>query len=166
MATRRFNVLILCTGNSARTILAEALFRRHGYARFSAYSAGSHATGQVHPRTLELLTAERHDVSGLCSKSWDVFAQPDSPRMDLVITVCDAVAGEACPIWPGAPVRVHWGLPDPAKAEGADAQRRAFRAVYQALERRVLALMALSDEQLLTRAALEKVHEEAGPPAL
>jgi len=157
-APRRFNVLILCTGNSARTILAEALFRRHAYARFSAYSAGSHPYGEVHPQTIELLRAERHDTSAFCSKSWDEFAKPDSPRMDIVITVCDAVAGEACPIWPGSPVRVHWGLPDPAKAEEGAARRAAFRDTYDALERRVLALLQLSDDEVLSRAALEQVH--------
>lgn len=158
---RRFNVLILCTGNSARTILAEALFRRLGYARFTAYSAGSHATGSVHPDTIDLLLAERFDTKSFCSKSWDEFARPGAPKMDIVITVCDAVAGEACPLWPGNPVRVHWGLPDPAKVADPAARRAAFRATYAALERRVRALLALPDELLGDPKALAKVHADA-----
>lgn len=158
---RRFNILILCTGNSARTILAEALFRRWGYARVTAHSAGSHATGSVHPDTIDLLLAERFDTKAFCSKSWDEFAQPGAPKMDIVITVCDAVAGEACPLWPGNPVRVHWGLPDPAKVEEPVARRAAFRAIFAALERRVRALLALPDELLADPKALAKVHAEA-----
>lgn len=158
---RRFNVLILCTGNSARTIMAEALMRRLAYSRFSAYSAGSHATGSVHPDTIELLKSERYDVSSFCSKSWDEFAHPGAPKMDVVITVCDAVAGESCPIWPGSPVRVHWGLPDPAKVEHREARRTAFRETYAALERRVRALMALPDELVTDPATLNKLHAEA-----
>lgn len=158
---RRFNILVLCTGNSARTILAEALLRRHGYARFTAHSAGSHATGRVHPNTIELLRAERYDLTSFCSKSWDEFARPDAPKMDIVITVCDAVAGESCPLWPGNPVRVHWGLPDPAKVEDREERRAAFRATYAALERRVNALLALPDAQLSDPKALAKVHAEA-----
>ena len=158
---RRFNVLILCTGNSARTIMAEALMRRLAYARFSAYSAGSHATGSVHPDTIELLRSERYDTSSFCSKSWDEFAAPGAPQMDVIITVCDAVAGEACPIWPGGPTRVHWGLPDPAKVEHPEARRTAFRETYAALERRVRGLMALPDELVTDAKALAKVHAEA-----
>jgi len=158
---RRYNVLILCTGNSARTILAEALLRRHAYARFAAFSAGSHPKGEVHPGTLEVLSAERFDVSSFCSKSWDEFARSDAPTMDIVITVCDAVAGESCPIWPGKPVRVHWGLPDPALVTEPEAQRAAFRATYDALERRIRALMALPDDLLKDPAALVKIHAEA-----
>jgi protein-tyrosine-phosphatase len=158
---RRFNILILCTGNSARTILAEALLRRLAYSRFHAYSAGSHATGTVHPDTIELLRAERYDTSAFCSKKWDEFAQPGAPKMDIVITVCDAVAGEACPIWPGQPVRVHWGLPDPAKVTDPEERRAAFRATYGALERRITALLALSDAQLADPKELAKVHAEA-----
>ena len=158
---RRFNILILCTGNSARTILAEALLRRLAYSRFNAYSAGSHATGTVHPDTIELLRAERYDTSSFCSKSWDEFAAPGAPQMDIVITVCDAVAGESCPLWPGRPVRVHWGLPDPAKVADPEERRAAFRATYGALERRITALLALSDAQLADAKALAKVHAEA-----
>ena len=155
---RRYNVLLLCVGNTARTILAEAAFRRHGYARFNAYSAGSNPSGTIHPDTLDLLRAERYEVGSFCSKGWEQFSTPEAPKMDLVITVCDAVAGEQCPIWPGAPVRVHWGLPDPTKVEQPDARRRAFRATYLALERRIKALVELPDEEVLSRAALERIH--------
>ena len=135
--------------------------RRHAYARFTAYSAGSHAAGEVHPNTVELLSAERYNPKSFCSKSWDEFAQTDAPKMDIVITVCDAVAGESCPLWPGQPVRVHWGLPDPAKVEEPAARRAAFRDTYAALERRVRALLSLSDAQLGDTKVLAKVHAEA-----
>ncbi len=158
---RRVNILILCTGNSARSILAEALLRRLAHERFAAYSAGSNASGTVHPDTIDLLRAERYDTASFSSKDWDEFARPGAPKMDIVITVCDAVAGEACPLWPGNPVRVHWGLPDPAKLDDPEARRTAFRATYAALERRVRALLALPDELLGDPKALAKVHADA-----
>lgn len=139
------NVLFLCTANSARSILAEAILNRLGEGRFKAYSAGSHPRGRVNPDALECLKRHGHDVSGLASKSWDVFAGPDAPRMDLIVTVCDAAAGEACPFWPGHPLTVHWGIPDPAGADGAEGGEAAFDLAYDRLERRITAFLALGD---------------------
>lgn len=160
MKPRRYNVLLLCVGNTARTILAEALFRRHGYARFNAYSAGSEATGEVHPDTLDLLRAERYEAGTFCSKGVEQFLAADAPRFDIVITVCDAVAGEHCPVFPNAPVRAHWGLPDPTKVTEPEARRAAFRATYLALERRIQAMLALPETELLSSAALQRIHDE------
>jgi arsenate reductase (thioredoxin) len=138
------NVLFLCTGNSARSIMAEALLTRLGDGRIRAHSAGSRPAGRPNPFAVELLRARGHAIEGLRSKSWDEFAAPEAPRMDVVVTVCDAAAGEACPIWPGQPLRAHWSLPDPAAAEGSDdAKRRAFEAVYRRIEPCVAALAAL-----------------------
>ena len=161
MGHRVHDVLMLCTGNSARSILAEALFTRLGAGRVRAYSAGSHPQGSVHPGSIALLRAEGYDVNAFRSKSWDEFTQPGAPQMDIVISVCDAVAGEACPLWPGRPVRAHWGMPDPAAVSDPEAQRAAFRATYAALELRVRALLALSDEQLASANAISKVHADA-----
>lgn len=142
------NILILCTGNSARSILAEVLLRDLGAGEVTAHSAGSHPRGSVHPGALAALTARGRDIEGLRSKSWDEFAGPDAPPMDLVITVCASAAGETCPLWPGAPHRAHWGLDDPANA-GEDpsdpAVTAAFDAAYATLERRVAAWLALPD---------------------
>lgn len=144
-----FAVLVLCTGNSARSILAEALINRCGAGRFRAYSAGSHPAGRVNRFALELLRARGFDTAGLASKSWNVFAAPGAPPIDAVITVCDNAANEVCPIWPGRPVTAHWGIPDPAAATGdAAAKRAAFEDAYEALEARVAALVALSVEDL------------------
>lgn len=135
-----FTVLFLCTGNSARSILAEALMTRHGAGRLRAFSAGSHPTGVVHPLALDLLRAERLATEALRSKSWDEFAGPDAPALDAVITVCDRAAGEVCPLWPGHPASAHWGLPDPAAVIGPEAVRRAaFRHTFEALEQRIRA---------------------------
>lgn len=129
------NILVLCTGNSARSILLECLLRRMGRGAITAYSAGSQPAGKVHPQSLRLLAAEGHDINALSSKSWDIFAGPDAPVMDAVITVCGSAAGETCPMWPGAPLRAHWGVEDPAAASPQDAPA-AFREAYDILSRR------------------------------
>lgn len=135
------NVLFLCTGNSARSILAEALLNRLGEGRWRGFSAGSFPKGEVHPMALELLGARGFPTEGLRSKSWDEFAGPDSPRLDLVITVCDNAAGETCPVWPGRPARLHWGIADPAAVAGPG-QRAAFAAACDELEARIAAFLA------------------------
>lgn len=145
----QLHILILCTGNSARSILAEAIANKVGNGRLVAWSAGSFPKGQVHPHALALLAERGYETSRFRSKSWDEFAQPDAPPLDMVITVCDNAAGEVCPIWPGGPVRTHWGLPDPAAAEGSDAQiAKAFADTYAALEQRFTALVALHPESM------------------
>ena len=144
MADKPFNVLFLCTGNSARSLLAEAILNREGMGKFRAYSAGSHPKGEPHPYTIDLLKRLNHDVSAARSKSWDEFAKPDAPKMDFVFTVCDQAAAEECPYWPGQPISAHWGLPDPAVATGTDAEKAlAFAATYRALLRRIQAFRAL-----------------------
>ncbi|MBI1285615.1 MAG: arsenate reductase ArsC [Thiobacillus sp.] len=138
MDTPVYNVLFLCTGNSARSILAEALLNDMGKGRFRAFSAGSHPAGQVNPFALELLERNQYPISGLRSKPWDEFAQPDAPQLDFVITVCDKAAGEVCPVWPGQPMTAHWGIPDPAAVEGSDdVKRRAFLDAMNQMQRRI-----------------------------
>lgn len=152
---RPLHVLFLCTHNSARSILAEALLNHLGGGRFRAHSAGSspRPNQQPHPMALEALRSAGIAVDGLRSKSWDEFAQADAPRMDLVITVCDNAAGEACPYWPGQPATAHWGYADPSAIEGTDAQRReAFRQTMHAIRRRLELLVALSPERLASTA--------------
>jgi arsenate reductase len=164
-----FNVLFLCTGNSARSILAETILNRLGAGRFRAFSAGSQPKGAVHPLALELLRAKELPTDGLRSKGWSEFAGAGAPEMRLIVTVCDQAAGEACPIWPGHPLSVHWGLPDPAAAEGTLAARRAaFEDTYRALERRIAALAALPVETLepaLLKRKLQDIAAAHGPAA-
>jgi protein-tyrosine-phosphatase len=144
MAEPVFNVLFLCTGNSARSILAESLLNHLGKGRFSAFSAGSHPGGQVNPFALELLKKNHFPTGELRSKSWDEFARPAVPRLDFVITVCDNAAGEVCPVWPGQPITAHWGIPDPAAAAGSDEQKRhAFVDAMNQLQRRLSMFVSL-----------------------
>lgn len=143
-ADRVYNVLFLCTGNSARSIFGEAILNHLGSEHFHAYSAGSHPKGEVHPRTIQLLTEAGIPTGGLRSKSWDEFATPEAPQMDFVFTVCDDAAGETCPIWPGRPMTAHWGIEDPAKVRGTDlAQRAAFEDAMRFMRNRVTAFISL-----------------------
>ena len=144
MAQEILNVLFICTGNSARSILAEGLLNEIGKGRFRAYSAGSHPKGAVHPLALRELQNLRIPIDGLHSKSWDEFAKPGAPEMDFVFTVCDQAAGEMCPVWPGQPISAHWGMPDPAAVEGPDdVKARAFRDAGVTMKRRLELMLAL-----------------------
>ena len=143
------SVLFLCTGNSARSILAEAYLNHTGRGRFIAYSAGSHPAGRVNPFALELLREGGLPTTAARSKSWDEFARPGAPKIDFVITVCDSAAAEVCPVWPGHPVKAHWGVPDPAAVEGTDEQKRhAFKDALTTLSRRIDLFLALPVEKL------------------
>jgi arsenate reductase (thioredoxin) len=162
VAAKTFNVLFLCTGNSARSIIAEVLLEHWGKGRFKAYSAGSFPKGAVHPLALDLLEKAHLDTRGLRSKSWDEFAKSGALEMDFVFTVCDQAAGEVCPVWPGNPVTAHWGVPDPAAAQGTEAdRRRAFRAAYLALESRIKLFTALPIDKL-DRMAIQRSVDEIG----
>ncbi len=144
MNDKTYNVLILCTGNSARSILGEALVNLLGRGRFHGFSAGSQPTGQVNPGAIRLLLAQGLDTAGLRSKSWEEFAVPDAPQMDFIFTVCDSAAGEACPVWPGHPVSAHFGVPDPAKAHGTQEQiDQAFQQAWRTLAHRLELFMQL-----------------------
>ena len=144
MADRIYNVLFLCTGNSARSVLAEAILNKIGAGKFRAHSAGSQPKGQVNPNTIHLLQKLGYDTAGFRSKSWSEFAQPGAPALDFVFTVCDDAAGETCPVWPGQPMTAHWGIPDPAAAAGTPAEIAiAFSDAYRMLQRRIEAFAAL-----------------------
>ncbi len=144
MSDRLYNALFLCTGNSARSILAEAILRNLGAGRFQAFSAGSQPNGEVHPFAIELLRNLKLDTSFARSKSWNEFAAPGAPKMDFVFTVCDNAANESCPVWPGQPMTAHWGIPDPAAAEGTDAEKHlAFADAYRQLSNSISAFLAL-----------------------
>ena len=160
MAPRTYNVLFLCTGNSARSILAEAILNAKGNGRFRGFSAGSHPKGAVHPQALALLERTGLPTEGLRSKAWDEFARLGAPHMDFIFTVCDNAAGEVCPIWPGQPMTAHWGQPDPAAVEGTDLEKaNAFRQAFRMLERRIELFMSLPIETLDRLALGHKVHE-------
>ena len=166
MSDRPYNVLFLCTGNSARSILAEAIMNRVGAPRFKAYSAGSMPRGAVHPQALELLEQNNFQTSQFRSKSWEEFSGPDAPVLDFVFTVCDNAAAEVCPIWPGQPMTAHWGLPDPASAEGNAAQvALAFADTWRMLQRRIEIFVNLPVESL-DRLSLQRRLDEIGRVAV
>jgi arsenate reductase len=163
---RLYNVLFLCTGNSARSVLAEAILNKIGAGKFKAHSAGSHPKGRVHPNTLRLLGSMGYDTSGFRSKSWNEFAQSGSPALDFVFTVCDDAAGETCPFWPGQPMTAHWGVPDPAAATGSPSEiALAFNDAYRMLHRRIEAFAALpirSLDKLTLQSKLREIGKMAG----
>ncbi len=157
-----YNVLFLCTGNSARSILAEAIMNRLGKPRFNAFSAGSNPTGQVHPMSLDLLKRLNYDTGFARSKSWEELSGPEAPHLHFVFTVCDNAANEACPVWPGHPMSAHWGIPDPAAAEGTDAERAlAFSEAYRMLENRISVFTSLPFTSI-DRLTLKKRLDEIG----
>ena len=165
MPDSTYNVLFLCTGNSARSVLAEAILNRIGKGTFAAFSAGSQPKGAVHPQTLSLLSGLGHDISALRSKSWNEFAKPGAPRLDFVFTVCDNAAGEACPFWPGQPMTAHWGVPDPAAATGSDAEiALAFKDAYRMLHQRI-AIFAALPLRSLDRLSLQQRLRDIGAMA-
>jgi arsenate reductase len=166
MAQRSYSVLFLCTGNSARSILAESLLNTLGKGRFRGFSAGSFPKGQVHPLALELLKRMDLPSEGLRSKSWDEFAAPGAPPIDFVFTVCDNAAGEVCPIWPGKPMTAHWGIADPAAVEGSDAEKAlAFRKALEEMETRIKLFVALPIESLDPTTLREKLRAIGQLPA-
>ena len=164
MAEKIYNVLFLCTGNSARSIMAEVMLNQAGKGRFKAYSAGSHPAGKVNPLSMETLEALGFRTADVRSKNWDEFAAPGAPPIDFIVTVCDNAAGEACPIWPGRPITAHWGVEDPAAVEGSDAQKRAaFRAAAVVLHRRIELLLNLplaKIDALATRTRLQEIGKQ------
>ena len=162
MNEQSYNVLFLCTGNSARSILAEAILNKAGQGRFHAYSAGSQPKGQIHPQTLQLLQDLSYDTRSFRSKSWSEFTEPGSPIFDFVFTVCDNTAAETCPVWPGQPMTAHWGVPDPAEAKGSPAEvALAFKDAYRMLNQRIGVFMALPIRSL-DQLALQRRLKEIG----
>ena len=159
-----YNVLFLCTGNSARSIMAESILRKKGMPNFRAYSAGSHPSGKVNPQALRQLEERHFPTEALRSKSWDEFSQPGAPRLDFVFTVCDNAAKEVCPIWPGQPLTAHWGIPDPAAVTGSQEQiERAFREAFVTLDRRIGLLLSLplsSLDQLAIKREIDRIGHE------
>ncbi|HKI25278.1 MAG TPA: arsenate reductase ArsC [Candidatus Sulfotelmatobacter sp.] len=159
---RHYNVLFLCTGNSARSIMAEAILNFRGRPNFNAYSAGSHPSGKVRPEALRQLEMAHIPTSGVRSKAWDEFSQPGSPKLDFVFTVCDNAAKEVCPVWPGQPMTAHWGVPDPAAVQGSEAEvERAFRETFFILDRRIRLFLSLP-LQTLDSLSLKKELDSIG----
>lgn len=169
MADRMFNVLFLCTGNTARSVLAEGVLRKDGAGRFNAFSAGSQPKGLVNPFALKTLAAYGYPAEGYRSKSWDEFATPGAPQMDFVFTVCDSAAGEACPVWPGHPMTAHWGVEDPAAVEGTDIEKeRAFNEAFRFMRNRISAFVALpikSLDEMSLQARLRDIGKMDGASA-
>ena len=169
MTDRPYNVLFLCTGNSARSIIGEAILNKLGAGNFRAYSAGSHPKGQVNPNTIYLLQSLGYDTSGYRSKSWDEFARAGEPKFDFVFTVCDSAAAEACPVWPGQPMTAHWGIPDPAEAKGTPAEiALAFKEAYRLLHQRIGIFTALplrSLDRLSLQSKLRDIGQLEGSTA-
>jgi len=162
MSDRIYNVLFLCTGNTARSILAEEILNKDGLGRFKAYSAGSQPKGSVNPFAIKVLTSFGYPTEGASSKSWDVFATPDAPVMDFVFTVCDNAAGEACPIWPGQPMTAHWGIEDPAAVEGSDIEKeRAFVEAFRLMKNRISIFTSLPLSSL-DKLSLQKKLKDIG----
>lgn len=169
MAGRPYNVLFLCTGNSARSIIAEAILNKEGRGKFNAFSAGSHPKGAVNPHTIELLSRLAYDTSKFRSKSWEEFARPGAPKLDFVFTVCDDAAGETCPVWPGQPMTAHWGISDPAAAKGSPAEVAvAFSDAYRILSQRIgifAALPIAALDHLTLQSGLRDIGRMAGATA-
>jgi arsenate reductase len=162
MNVKVYNVLFLCTGNSARSIMGECILNREGHGKFRAFSAGSQPRGEIHPHTIDLLKKLNYATEGLRSKSWDEFASPDAPEQDFVFTVCDQAAQEACPFWPGQPISAHWGVPDPVAVRGNEAEQRlAFTDAYRMLYNRISIFVNLPIESL-DRLALQRRLDEIG----
>lgn len=160
MTKSTFNVMFLCTGNSARSIIAESVLRKDGAGKFNAFSAGSQPKGEVNPFAIDTLAGHHYPVEGLRSKSWDEFAVPGAPELDFVFTVCDNAAGEACPVWPGQPMTAHWGIEDPAAVEGTDAEKRvAFATTLRHMKLRIAAFAALPVESLERLSLTAKLNE-------
>ncbi|HYD88156.1 MAG TPA: arsenate reductase ArsC [Vitreimonas sp.] len=166
---RAYNVLFLCTGNSARSIIAEAILSRLGAGKFNAFSAGSHPKGEVHPQTLRMLENFNYKIGGFRSKNWDEFSGPDAPALDFVFTVCDSAAGEVCPVWPGQPMTAHWGMADPAAVRGADVEVvKAFIETYKLLNNRLAIFVNLPFEgldRLSLQNRLDQIGRSKGEPA-